>query len=238
MKLYPDLKPVASFRTDLLDLLRKRAYVAGEHKLASGKTSTFYIDCRRVSLTNRGQWLISHTMLSAIRTHLPATYQEEHLSHIPYVGAIAGEGVGGSAIAIPTAMQSMTLPTLLIRPDPKEHGASKGKQIEGTDNVMENANVVLCEDVITSGNSVLKAASVLREAGYNVVLILALVDRLEGGRERITEGGFRLETIFTRKDFVEENEENWKTPPTDKIPVELAGTKDVDWTLTEEEKKF
>jgi orotate phosphoribosyltransferase len=74
--------------------------------------------------------------------------------------------------------------------------------LEGNTRIPHGARVALLEDVVTTGGSTLKAAAKLRDAGYVVAGVVALVDRLEGGREAIEAGGLALYAIFTRADFM------------------------------------
>lgn len=180
----------------LLLLMKHLAYVPGTVTLSSGKTSDFYIDCRRVSLTHSGAKFIGKVLDHAIWECDP--YGD--------VSVVAGEGVGGVAIAVATTMASEAIQnTLCIRKAEKTHGTSAGSAVEGSFGVKPGAEIVLLEDVVTSGNSVLRAAQVLTEAGYKIRKIIALVDRIEGGAEAIRDAGYSFKSIFTRHDFVGED---------------------------------
>ena len=92
------------------------------------------------------------------------------------------------------------LPALYVRKDQKDHGSRR--LVEGDRALRPGMPVVLLEDVVTTGGSTLKAAEKLRAAGVEVVGVVALVDRLEGGANAIRDAGLPLVTLATRKDFM------------------------------------
>lgn len=92
---------------------------------------------------------------------------------------------------------------LYIRKAKKGHGT--GKQIEGADRLAPGANIVIVEDTVTTGGSTLSAIETVREAGYAISAVFAIVDRLEGGREAIEGAGVRFESLYTRRDFMGED---------------------------------
>ena len=67
--------------------------------------------------------------------------------------------------------------------------------------VCDSDRVVIVEDVVTSGGQVLEAAEVIAATGAEIVLILATIDRMEGGRENIEQAGYKFDTLFTTKDL-------------------------------------
>jgi orotate phosphoribosyltransferase len=176
-------------RERLLELLRTRAYQKKRVVLASGKESDFFIDCKQAVLGAEGHALVGETMLDA-------------LAGMACV-AVAGVELGGcplaSAVALTSFQRGAPLDALYVRKDAKEHGSRR--EIEGNDRLAAGARVALLEDVVTTGGSTLKAAAKLRAAGYEVAGVIALVDRLEGGREAIEGAGLELRTLFTRTDF-------------------------------------
>jgi orotate phosphoribosyltransferase len=87
-----------------------------------------------------------------------------------------------------------------VRKDTKDHGSRR--LLEGSTLLPAGARVALLEDVVTTGGSTLKAAAKLRDAGYEVAGVVALVDRLEGGREAIERDDLKLIALFTRDDFI------------------------------------
>ena len=178
-------------RARLLDLLRERAFERKRVVLASGRESDFFIDCKQAVLTSEGHALVGQVMLDA-------------LASLPACVAVAGVELGGcplaSAVALTSFQRGKPLDAIYVRKDAKEHGSKR--QLEGNTRIAAGATVVLLEDVVTTGGSTLKAAAKLRDAGYATTAVIALVDRLEGGREGIESGGLTLHSIFTRNDFI------------------------------------
>jgi len=123
---------------------------------------------------------------------------------LPRCAAVAGVELGGcplaSAVALTSFLRGAPLDAVYVRKDVKDHGSRR--LLEGTSRLAEGARVALLEDVVTTGGSTLKAASKLRDAGYDVGAVVALVDRLEGGREAIEAVRIDLVAVFTRHDFI------------------------------------
>jgi orotate phosphoribosyltransferase len=92
------------------------------------------------------------------------------------------------------------LDAVYVRKDAKDHGSKR--LLEGNSTLPSGATVAIVEDVVTTGGSTLKAAAKLRDAGYAVAGVAAVVDRLEGGREAIEAEGLPLVSLFTRRDFI------------------------------------
>lgn len=178
-------------RARLLDLLRERAFERRRVVLASGRESDFFIDCKQAVLTAEGHALVGQVMLDA-------------LVGLPPCVAVAGVELGGcplaSAVALTSFQRGAPLDAVYVRKDAKEHGSKR--LLEGNTRLPAGATVILLEDVVTTGGSTLKAAAKLRDAGYATPGVVALVDRLEGGREGIEAGGLVLRSIFTRDDFI------------------------------------
>jgi len=182
---------VSRARARLLDLLRQRAFERKRVVLASGRESDFFIDCKQAVLTAEGHALVGEVMLEAVRALTPCA-------------AVAGVELGGcplaSAVALTSFQRGAPLDAIYVRKDAKEHGSKR--LLEGNTGIAVGATVVLLEDVVTTGGSTLKAASKLRDAGYTLGGVVALVDRLEGGREGIEAAGLPFRSIFTREDFI------------------------------------
>jgi orotate phosphoribosyltransferase len=85
-----------------------------------------------------------------------------------------------------------------VRKEPKAHGTTAF--IEGS--VPRGSRIVVVDDVLTSGASTERTIAILKEAGCVIVKVLALVDRKEGGRERLTAAGYRVESLFTVEDLL------------------------------------
>lgn len=187
-----DLSPAAleRDRVRLLELLRERSFERRKVILASGRESDFYIDVRRTALLAEGHWLIGRLLLS----RLP----EDAV-------AVGGMTLGADPLASATSFASFAagrpVDAFLVRKEPKKHGTAQWIEQPA---LPEGARVVVVEDVITTGGSALKAVERLKEAGFVPVKLLAVVDRLEGGREAIEAAGLEVEALFTRTDFIPE----------------------------------
>lgn len=183
---------VATERDVLLGLLRDRSLRRGDFVLASGARSTYYIDCRLTTMSGPGQLLIGRLGLAAI--------DERGWKPAAVGGLTLGADPVSYAIAHAAAAADRALDAFTVRKQAKEHGT--GRQIEGNFNAGDD--VVVIEDVITSGGSALQAVGVLRAAGANVLGVLAVVDREQGGRERIEAEGLEAVALFTAGELLGE----------------------------------
>jgi orotate phosphoribosyltransferase len=170
----------------LLRILKNLSYEEGDFVLASGKKSTFYIDCKETTLNPEGMYLVGHLM-----------YQR--VLRVPGIEAVGGVSIGGDPLVCSTVIASYALrapiPGFFIRKEPKGHGTNVW--IEGGKNLRKGMNVLILEDVVTTGGSSLKAIDVTEREGLNVKGVIALLDRLEGGREAIEGKGYLFNSIFT-----------------------------------------
>jgi orotate phosphoribosyltransferase len=178
-------------RARLLELLRTLSFERRKVILASGRESDFYVDCKRTTLTAEGHVLVGRLLFDRVRRIRPLA-----------------RGVGGltlgadpiaSAIALTSFLQGEPVDSFIVRKEPKGHGT--GQWIEGRKTIPDGSRVVVIEDVVTTGGSALKAIERCRAENLEPVACLALVDRLEGGREAIEAQRVPLDALFTRKDF-------------------------------------
>jgi orotate phosphoribosyltransferase len=178
-------------RARLLELLRERSFARRKVTLASGKESDFFIDCKQTVLTAEGHALTGALLFEA-------------LGSLPACKAVAGVELGGcplaSAVALMSFQRGAALDAVYVRKDAKDHGSKR--LLEGDSTLAAGSPVAIVEDVVTTGGSTLKAAAKLREAGYVVVGVAAVVDRLEGGREAIEAEKLPLVALYTRRDFI------------------------------------
>jgi orotate phosphoribosyltransferase len=166
-------------------LLLARSVRRGHFVLASGRTSTFYIDCRLTTMSADGLVLIGRLGLRAIRARNWAPRS---------VGGLTmGADPVAYAIAAASASNSPIIDAFSVRKEAKAHGT--GRQIEG--NFSAGDPVVVVEDVITTGGSALKAVDAVRAGGGTVLGVLAVVDREEGGREVIEKAGLGVTALTT-----------------------------------------
>jgi len=87
-----------------------------------------------------------------------------------------------------------------IRKATKEHGTKK--MLEGADHLSPGAKVAIVEDTVTTGGSTLRAVQAVRDAGFEVAGVVAVVDRLEGGADAIREAGVGFSALYDRSDFM------------------------------------
>ena len=179
-------------RARLLDLLRTLSFERRKVILASGKESDFYVDCKRTTLTAEGHVLVGRLLLEKARRIRPL---------VRGVGGLTlGADPIASAIALTSFLAGEPLDSFIVRKEPKGHGT--GQWIEGRKTIPDGSRVIVIEDVVTTGGSALKAIERCRTEKLEPVACLALVDRLEGGREAIEAQGVPLDALFTRRDFI------------------------------------
>lgn len=123
---------------------------------------------------------------------------------------LAVQGVGGmtmgadplvSAATVISYEQGRPLHGLLVRKEAKGHGT--GQFVEGLGNFSAGDSVAMLEDVVTTGGSLLKACDRVKDAGLSIAAVCAILDREEGGREKLQEAGYNLLALFTRRELVE-----------------------------------
>lgn len=174
---------LTSLRQLLLDLFCQLAYVEGEFVLSSGQRSSYYINGKQVTLHPQGALAIGRLLLS----HLLLDTE-----------AVAGLTLGAdpivSAVSIVSALENRPIPALIIRKEAKGHGTRA--YIEGPA-LPAGAKVVVLEDVVTTGQSALKAVERLRSAEYQVEQVIALVDRQQGGTQLYESAGLKFQSVFT-----------------------------------------
>jgi orotate phosphoribosyltransferase len=190
MQHLPNLPGFAAQRERLLELLRTNAFQQREVVLSSGRTSNFYLDCKQVSLDAEGATLIGELFHAVIN------------EVAPHAVAVGGLTLGADPLATATSVTSFQhgrpRAAFLVRKEPKGHGTNQWIE---SPKLPAGADVVIVEDVVTTGAATLKAIERARSAGLHVVHALGLVDRLEGGREAVTQQ-IPLTTLFTRRDFL------------------------------------
>ncbi|MGD0483472.1 MAG: orotate phosphoribosyltransferase [Gemmatimonadales bacterium] len=175
----------------LVALLKARSVLHGDFTLASGRRSSYYIDCRRTTMHAEGLDLIGRLGLAALRSRGWAA------------DVIGGLTLGADPIAYAVACASCGSPpevhAFTVRKVAKAHGA--GRRIEGC--FEPGATVVVAEDVITTGGSALEAVHVVREEGGSVLGVLAVVDREEGGRAALEAAGLAVHSLVSVRELVE-----------------------------------
>ncbi|MBF0377987.1 MAG: orotate phosphoribosyltransferase [Desulfamplus sp.] len=175
----------------LIELLSTKSFKYSKEpifKLASGRMSQFYINCKPVTLDPEGLYIVGHLVFNAIRN-----------SECTGVGGLT---FGADPIAVATSfasyLEKKPIKAFSIRKEKKDHGMIKW--VEGDMSVGEK--VVIIEDVVTTGGSTIKAIQRANEQGLDVVQVVTLIDRQEGGIENISQYVENISTIVTRDELM------------------------------------
>jgi len=176
-------------RDRLYQIIKNKAILKGRFKLSSGGESEYYIDGRLITLDPEGAYLLAKIILGLLKGEK--------------VDAIGGLTIGGdpiiaSVVAI-SYIEGSPISGFIVRKEAKEYGTRK--LIEGP-SLKKGFRVVIVDDVVTTGNSIFQAIRAVEKEGCKVVRVIALVDRLEGAKERLRENGYPFTPIFTKEDFV------------------------------------
>ncbi len=177
----------------LLELIKLLSYEKRDVTLTSGKKSSYYIDGKQTTLDPEGAYLVGELFTGIIR---------KEFSSAKGVGGITlGADPIISSVMVVGYTKGMRLKGFIVRKEPKGHGT--GAWIEGLKGFNPGDPVVIVEDVVTTGGSAIKAVGHAQDAGLRVLGIVAIVDRLEGGRELVESQGHRLVSLFTKADLGE-----------------------------------
>ncbi len=173
----------------LKQLLKERSYLEGDFILASGAHSRFFFDAKMTLLDAEGINLTADLLLDKLEGDR--------------VDAVGGLVVGACAMATAMSLKSWergkNLRAFYVRKDRKDHGTRK--QVEGPE-LKPGDRVVLVDDVVTSGGSLLEAARCVHDIGCEIARVLTIVDRQQGGAEKIlAETGVPLEALFKREEL-------------------------------------
>lgn len=180
----------------LLELLKKKSVFHGDFTLASGAKSKYYIDCRLTTLDPEGAWLVGRTMFELIRNEAKARGVK--------VEAVGGLTMGADPISLAVSMTSFkespaeTLKCFVVRKAPKSHGQTK--LIEG--GFKPGDKVVVIDDVVTRGDSTIAAINAIKNEGGEVLFAAVLVDRQEGGRQKIEDLGYKVVSAFVKDELL------------------------------------
>ncbi len=177
-------------REQLLQLMRERALRVGDFVLASGRHSSFYFDGRLVTLDPRGALLVGRQLLQLLRRDGVTRVGGPTLGADPMV----------AAVALCSALdEGPQIPAFIVRQEAKSHGT--GGWWAGPPPQPGDA-VGVVDDTLTTGGSLLQAAERVAATGARVAAIYTLLDREEGGRERLEAAGYRLRSIFRRSELL------------------------------------
>jgi orotate phosphoribosyltransferase len=163
------------------------AYQEGDFTLSSGQRSSYYINGKQVTLHPQGGVAVGRILVSQLPTETVAV-----------AGLTLGADPMVTATSVAAAYEGRSITPLIVRKEAKGHGTQA--YIEGPV-LAPDSLVVVLEDVVTTGQSALKAVDRLRQAGYQVNRIMALVDRHQGGAELYAEQGIEFEAVFSIREI-------------------------------------
>lgn len=177
-------------RERLFELLYERSFLYSEEgfTLASGKKSPYYLDCKKTTLFSEALPLIGKLLWEEIERFSPQAVGGLTLGADPLVAAVCYEA----------GLRGIPLEGFIVRKEAKGHGTRRF--VEG--NVKAGMRAVILEDVVTTGTSSLKAVDRAREAGLEILAVVALVDREEGGAEAILARGLSFAALFKVQEFL------------------------------------
>ena len=183
-------------KSKLLKLLREKSVFFGSFKLSSGATSNYYVDCKLTTLNPEGALLVGQVLYEMI--------DEKAASLGIKIDAVGGLTMGADPVALAIGLASVKrnphgyYEIFSVRKTAKTHG--QNKLIEG--NFQRGNHVVVIDDVVTRGDSTLQAIQAVEQAGGSVEFVAVLVDRQEGGREKIEGKGYAVVSAFSKNDLL------------------------------------
>ena len=177
----------------LIEYIKRHSFQRSDtpiYKLSSGNMSSFYFNLKKTTYSPEGQFLVGNLVFDKIK----------ELGLKPK--AIGGLTMGADPIATATAytsyLRNEPVEALVIRKEPKGYGTMS--QIEG--NVRPGDDVIIIDDVVTTGGSTIKALEVAQKADMNIIGVIILLDRGEfNGRQNIESLGYPVHSILTIHDF-------------------------------------
>src|SRR5947208_263174 len=181
-----------SHRDELFELIRTRSFGRGKIMLSSGRESDFYFDLRPTTVHPAGATCVGELICDALEG-----------MEVDFVGGLEAGAISiATAVAIASHRRGGKLQAFFVRKKVKDHGAKK--MIEGLPKgeTLRGKNVVVVEDTTTTGGSSMQAVNVLREEGANIVLVLTIVDRLEGAAERFAAEKLPFRALYTADEFL------------------------------------
>ena len=177
-------------REDFLTLLKEDAYKKGDFKLSSGKKSEHYVNCKPVTLQGDALMFISWCMFECLEEDCDAVG-----------GLTLGADPLVAGVAMVSAIEERYLDGLIVRKEPKGHGTKAW--IEGP-TLAPGSKVTVLEDVITTGGSSIQAAEKLRDAGYVVENVVAIINRQEGTEadDAMDDADLNLISLFKLEELI------------------------------------
>ena len=175
-------------RERLKRILLEQSVKRGDFVLASGRKSSYYLDCRRTTLNPEGAWLVARAVIEMIR--------DNDIRADAVGGLTLGADPIAAAVAAVSFHEGCPIPAFIVRKESKSHGTRQ--RIEGTP--VAGKHVVVVDDVVTTAESTIEAIDAVRQAGGTVSAAICIVDREEGGAERLS--GTPFHPIFRRTELL------------------------------------
>ncbi len=176
-------------KNSLIALFRQKALKFGQFTLASGKQASYYLDGKQVTLDAQGARLVAEGILDLL------------VAAGPMPAAVGGMSIGAdpitAAVVTMSAVRGTPITGFMVRKESKGHGTNR--HIEGP--VQPGCDVVIVEDVVTTGGSSLQAIERCEAFGLKIVRVVAVIDRMEGGAEAFTQRGYPFVSLLTIRDF-------------------------------------
>lgn len=176
----------------LIQLIIDKAFKYSEEpvfKLVSGRMSNYYFNCKTITLHPEGMHLVGSIIYDMVHDISPAGIG----------GLTLGADPIANAVAYTSYLKGSPIEAFVIRKTAKAHGTMQW--IEG--NIKAGDRVIIVDDVITTGKSTIEAVGRAREANLEIVKVIAMIDRQEGGRENIEALGLTVEAVVTREEVME-----------------------------------
>jgi len=178
-----------SRRDRLRQIIVEKSLVTGRiFTLASGRTSSFFVNLKQTMLDPEGANLLADQILDVMEAHGLRNIGGLEMGAVPLVAAVCTK-----------SFERFPVNAFFVRKGVKDHGAAQ--LIDG--HLEDGAEVLIIDDVVTTGGSAIKAAEAVQARGCHVSKVLAIVDRQEGGRENLSARGFKLISLLERRDFPE-----------------------------------
>jgi len=190
MRVTREDRAASDTRKNLFALIKARSFSRRSLKLVSGRNTNYYFDMKPTMFHPAGAAWIAELMLDRI----------EGLK-VDYVGGLAIGAVPLiNSIAMLSHQRGRPIHGFFVRAQVKDHGTQR--RIEGTSESLAGKNVVIVEDVTTTGGSAIKALDAVREAGAEVVLVFTMVDREEGAVESFAQAGVPFRSLYKASEFL------------------------------------
>ncbi len=177
-------------KQELIQIVRAKSFQYSPEpvfKLVSGRMSQYYVNCKPTTLSPRGMYLAGHLIYEAVRD-----------CNVQGIGGLTfGADPIAMAVAYTSELKKNPIKAFSIRKTQKDHGIVKW--IEGDLNPGDRVAVI--DDVVTTGGSTIKAIERARAEGMEVVKVVILVDRQEGGLENVQKQIADVEAIITVRDL-------------------------------------